>query len=199
MSRTGAGNSMSISLTDNKKEKLIAFNKTKLTPQQDTHTLGNGGSYSETIQINKGKGLIFKYLKIHSGLSTSDTTLITEFGHNVGIALVLNYTDDSDKEHIKEFRVTHCFYPPYEHENKGSKKDYTIINCDSTKIKSITIKLFNNTSHNVTFSNIYLKYCLDMNEETVDEKVDTKTALNIPIVEELPHKIVTGNCYILAR
>jgi hypothetical protein len=67
MSRTGAGNSMSISLTDNKKEKLIAFNKTKLTPQQDTHTLGNGDSYSETIQINKGKGLIFKYLKIHSG------------------------------------------------------------------------------------------------------------------------------------
>lgn len=156
---------MSVSISNKQSDKKITFNKKSLFFK--TNIQINSGS-STTLNVdNIGKKC--KYLKILANVSPSSTDVYTNNGHNVAVVYEITYIDDDNNETV----VPYAFYPRYQHE-VNNKNTTDIIDTDSTKIKSIVIKIYNNETNcgYITIDKIAVYYSLFIDEETVEEKVN---------------------------
>ena len=156
---------MSVSISNKQSDKKITFNKKSLF--SETNIQINSGS-STTLNVdNIGKKC--KYLKILANVSPSSTEVYTNNGHNVAVVYEITYIDDDNNETV----VPYAFYPRYQHE-VNNKNTTDIIDTDSTKIKSIVIKIYNNEKDcgYITIDKIAVYYSLFIDEETVEEKVN---------------------------
>ncbi len=156
---------MSVSISNKQSDKKITFNKKSLF--SETNIQINSGSSTTLNADNIGKKC--KYLKILANVSPSSTEVYTNNGHSVVVVYEITYIDDDNNETV----VPYAFYPRYQHE-VNNKNTTDIIDTDSTKIKSIVIKIYNNEKDcgYITIDKIAVYYSLFIDEETVEEKVN---------------------------
>lgn len=166
---------MSMSISDDVKEKSIKFNKKTLYEEYNIILKSGEQSEETTIEVNKS----YDYIKILMTIFEDSETLSTDAVHNVCGILSIVYIDDDENETT----VNSCFYPKYQHE-VNNKNTYTIIETEgSSTIKEIRFSFFNDEDIDVYVGKFKIYYSQGISEDAIDSAVnDYSTSGNAHVI-----------------
>lgn len=169
---------MSMSISNEIKEDKISFNKNSILAVAE-ETLSTGETYkASTGTINKK----CDYLKVLGNISVNDESITTDEFHPVVVLFEIKYEDDDGNHSL----IHEHFYPKYQHE-VGNKDTYTIIELKNKKIVDINIEVINNEDYvdSVVIDKLQIFYSLIIDEETVQEMIQTGGGGEVPVVKDL--------------